>query len=90
MQRKTKGILLIALPIPTLFFVMAAYAIASFVLSSVMEATDGSSGTAIIVGQIVSILLGLVGVAAVVGILVGIPVGIYLLATSDKLAVVKK
>ncbi|MEK7459118.1 MAG: hypothetical protein AAB663_01790 [Patescibacteria group bacterium] len=88
MQRKTKGILLVVLPIPTLFFVMVVYAIVSFFLSSVAETSDSSVG--LVVSQISSILLGLIGVAAVVGILIGIPVGIYLLATEDKAAATKK
>lgn len=90
MQRKTKGILLIVLPIPTLFVVMASYAIASFVISSIDRAADSSSSTVLVIGQIINLLLGLVGIAAVVGVLVGIPVGIYLLATEDKPSVVKK
>lgn len=82
MQRKTKGILLIVLPIPTLMLVMAVYAITSFIFSSLTAASD-SSGAVVIIGQVINILLGLVGVAAVAGIFVGIPVGIYLLASED-------
>ncbi len=83
MQRKTKGILLIALPIPTLFVVMSGYAILSFVIANLTEATGGG-GSILVIGSIVNLILGLVAIIAVVGILVGIPVGIYLLATEDK------
>ena len=74
-----------------MFVVMSAHAIVSFVFSSITEANGGSAGgLSVTIGTIISFLLGLLGIAAVVGVLIGIPVGIYLLATDDKPAVVVK
>ena len=84
MQRKIKGILLIVVPIPLLMFVLAAYAIMSFVISSIIEASGDELGAAATIGSIISVLLSLLGIVAIIGILIGIPLGIYLIVTGDK------
>lgn len=84
MQRKTVGILLLAVPLPLLVITLAVYAIASFVIASLVMASDGDGSGAVVIGQILSIVLGLIGVAAVIGLIIGIPLGIYLIVTADK------
>ena len=83
MKRNTLGILLIALPIPLLMFVLALYAISTFIISQVVATGTDSAGL-MMFGQFVNIILSLLGLVAVVGIPFGMPYGIYLLATKGK------
>lgn len=83
MQRKTVGILFIVVPIPLLMFVLAAYAIMSFIIASVVPAGE-SGGASVLIGSLMSIILGLFGIVAVIGIIIGLPLGIYLIVTGDK------
>lgn len=70
---------------PLLFVILSAYAIASFVIAQVLVASGsdemGAVGT---IGSLINIFLGLLGIIAIIGIIVGLPLGIYLIATSDK------
>ena len=80
MKNQTKGILLVVIPLPLLIFTLAAYAISSFVISSI-AASDPTSdlSTVTTVGSIISVLLGAMGIFSLLGILVGFPLGIYYL-----------
>jgi len=81
MTNKKKGLILLIVPIASLFIILFAYTIANFVISSVV----GSTGApVVVVAQIINVVLGLFGLLAVIGIFVGIPLGIYFLSKGDE------
>ena len=82
MKRSTLGIVLLAFPLPLLVFTMSAYAIFTFVLSSMAMANETADYA--LIGSIVSVLLGFLGVIATLGFFIGMPVGAYLLFTGSK------
>lgn len=52
----------------------------------IFEATEGSQEVTLqsTVGNLINVVLGLVGIIAILGIIFGVPVGIYLVATPGK------
>jgi hypothetical protein len=92
MKSKTKkwvGIALVVFPLPMLVITMIAYAVASFVFSSLgadpatVGATASSGELRVLIGNLVNVGLGLIGFISVLGIFIAIPIGIILLVRSD-------
>lgn len=70
------GIFLVAYPVPGLFLVLSAYAIASFIGAQLaMSGNDVSAAM-----DLVKVLLGFAGLACLLGIFTAMPIGIYLIA----------
>lgn len=82
MKRSTLGIILLAFPLPLLLVTMSGYAITSFMFSSLADAGDPEEWAR--TGNIIALLLQIVGVAALLGFFIGMPVGAYLLFTGSK------
>lgn len=78
-RNKRNGILWLVVPLVSLPLILSAYAIASFVINSLISSGGTTSSTATI-AQIIRVVLGLLGVSAAVGIIVGIPLGIIYLS----------
>lgn len=78
LRRKTLGLILLAVPIPTLILTLSLYAILNFIASSLAD-TGNDAGGLMVVAQFSNIALGLLGIVSVVGIIIGMPVGLILL-----------
>lgn len=86
-KKRLTAILLMVGPFVLLPIILAVYAISSFVFSSAgSDATfgGGDASLTMVIGNIVSIVLGLAGMLCVLGIFVGIPLGIYFLVQAGK------
>ena len=86
MTKKAKrilGISLIVVPLPLLVLVLSSYAIVSFVISSMVAAEASGSGS-VAIGNIINIILRLLGLISIAGIIFGTPIGIILLVLSAK------
>lgn len=84
MKRKTLGLILLITPIPLIFVTLSLYGISSFVISSMISASTEASASFTVTGGIIRALLGFFGIVGVIGVPIGMPIGIYLLASSDK------
>ena len=84
MKRKTLGLILLITPIPLIFMTLSLYGISSFVISSVITASSDPSSSLVATEKIIRIFLGFLGLVGAIGVPIGMPIGIYLLASSDK------
>lgn len=85
---KLLGALCLAVPPIVLSVAMSAYAISSFVSSSLADSAairgePASVESALAAGAVVNTILGFVGVLGVIGLFVGVPLGIYLLTRKE-------
>jgi hypothetical protein len=78
--KKNVGLFLLIAPIPGLIVILTLYAVMSFVLTALVA--SGAGGGPSMIGQIVNLLLGLLGTLCVAGIIIGMPVGLILLLTA--------
>lgn len=78
-SKKNIGLFLLIAPLPGLMATLSLYAISSFVFTS-MAVSSGSQGM-LMVGQIVNVVLGLLGTICVLGIILGMPLGLAILLT---------
>jgi len=86
-RNKKIGLLWLIGPAVTLVGVLLLYSIFNFVL---FGASGGSASSSyLVVGQIIKVVLGLVGLVAVVCVMVGIPVGIIYLSKREEFAGMK-
>ncbi|MBT6254299.1 hypothetical protein HOI83_03665 [Candidatus Uhrbacteria bacterium] len=83
-KRKRLGLILIIWPVPTLILTMIGFAIASSVVAGLLAGAESVPSSAAGVGQVINMLLGLLGVASILGIFISIPVGVYFLSTKPK------
>lgn len=79
-KKRLTAILLMVGPFVLLPIVLMVYAMTSFMFAN----GGGSSDLATVIGNIVSMVLGLAGMLCVLGIFVGIPLGIYFLVQAGK------
>ena len=78
-KNKRIGLLWLILPPGGLIMILAAYAIATYVINVMSQAQAYSSNYGETTIAIMNIILGFLGIICVVGVLVGIPIGIYFL-----------
>lgn len=96
-KQRRIGIFFIVGPFLGLIGILIAYAVVSFVVTSVASTTDVGSryevgvdgysdaenvDLAIIIGNLINVVLGFLGVLFLIGIITGIPLGIYFLSKS--------
>lgn len=74
------GIALLAVPIPLLAITLACYAIFSFVIATMTDA----STSVLLLTNIVNVILSALGIVALIGIPIGMPIGAILLVMGAK------
>lgn len=84
-RNKIIGALWLAGPTILLVLILASYAITSFVIGTLASDPSGGSDSAVMTGQIISMILGLLGIVALLGIIIGIPLGIYYLTRTEEM-----
>jgi hypothetical protein len=84
MTKTTKGVLWIVVPFLVLPLVLVAWALLSFVFSSVLATNAYPSAGALATSRIVNIVLGFIGMLSVIMVPVGVVVGVVTLVQKPK------
>ena len=82
MNKRKWGWILLLAPIPGLVLTLALYAVTRFVIFS--NVGTASEQGLLIISQLVTVVLGVMGIVFVVGIIIGMPAGLILLLTAPK------
>lgn len=82
-RRKITGIILFTFPAPLLILTLPAYAILQFVIQ-VFTTGNENAGLAIIIGQVISIILSIIGIFAILALFIGTPIGIWMYLSARK------
>ncbi|MEI7512928.1 MAG: hypothetical protein WCK01_05745 [Candidatus Uhrbacteria bacterium] len=83
MTKNTKGCLWMGLPMLFLPLILAAWALISFMMSSVVASGADVSTGAVTIARIVNVVLGFLGIIGVIMIPVGFVVGIIMFTRKD-------